>query len=171
MTAQPHRGESGSILIIILVFTAALLIAGGALTIIVFTESRIAHNQERDAKLYYITEAGIDAGVAALGCRYDYDGPASGGLGGGNFQVEIVKEPGLPKTHTYYGRLPQRIAAGQRLLISRGELEGESMIVAVIVEQRGALAGDVPPVDSGGRPQAHGAEGVVIIEWIGLWRI
>ena len=101
-----HNNECGSVLVIILIFIAALLILGGALSIVTLSENFIAHNQEEDSKLYYITEAGIEAGVAALSRFYDYDGPISGSLGGGNYNVQVVDEPGLAENHPYYAKIP-----------------------------------------------------------------
>ena len=167
-----HGGESGSVLIVLLLFAAALLILGGALSIVTFTESAIARNQEQDTKLYYITEAGIEAGAAALGCCYDYSGKLEGSMGGGSFEVEMAGEPGLPRGHAQYERFPQRLGLGQRMVISKGTLQDQSMIMAVIVERRGEPPAEEPPEeDDDGRPQQTGGEGVVIVEWIDPWRL
>lgn len=169
----PERSgiEKGSALVIVLIVTSALLILGGALTALSLSEQLIAHNQEQDAKLYYITEAGIEAGVAALGCSRDYEGPLSGCLGGGGYSVQIVPAPGLPGNHPYHEHIPQRIPEGQRLVIAEGGLKGRFMVMAVIVEagpngEEGVFPGGFEEL-----PEESDVEGVVIAEWINPWRL
>lgn len=171
MNVQHNKAECGSILVIILIFITALLILGGALSIVTLSENFIAHNQEEDARLYYITEAGIEAGAAALSRLYDYDWPINGSVDGGDYDVQIVKEPGLAETHPYYEMIPQRLAGDQRLVISTGSLNGKSMVMAVIVETGEDPVTNAFPNTFEDLPDEFGAEGVVITEWINSWRL
>ena len=170
MNVQPGSDECGSVLVIVLVFVAALFLLGSALLIMTVTENIIAYNHERDIKLYYITEAGIEAAVAALNSCCDCDGPVCGSLGGGSYYAEIVDEPGLGEEHPYFERLPLQLAEGERLVISTGELEESSLVLAVIVEMAGEPAAGEPPETAGEWPEESGAEGVMIKEWISTWR-
>lgn len=169
---QPGRSgaEKGAVLVIVLMVIAVLLILGGALSALSLTEGLISRNQEQDAKLYYITEAGIEAGVAALGCSCDYVGPLSGCLGGGGYSVQIVPAPGLPEDHPYHEHIPQRLPEGQRLVISEGSLKGRFMVMAVIVEAGLNEEGALPGGFDGGHEESD-VEGVVIAEWINPWRL
>lgn len=164
------KGEGGSVLVIVFIVVAALLILGGALAAVTLAESIIAYNQEQDAKLYYITEAGIEAGVTALGCSCNYEGSLSGCLGGGAYSVQIVHWPGLAEGHPYYKHVPQQLPEGQVLVISEGSLQGSFMVMAVIVEaglnEEGALPGGFDAGD-----EEFDVEGVVIAEWINPWRL
>ncbi len=169
-----HQGKSGagSILVLVLMVTAALLIIGSALLIVTLTESAIAQNQEQDLKLYYITEAGIEAGVALLGCAGDLSGaPITGSLGGGSYSTEIVGEPGLPLQHPYYKRLPQRLAGGRHLVISTGRLKGRIMVMAIIAGVEENPSCDEAPEAGGVWENNSGSGGVVIEEWINPWRL
>ncbi len=171
MHLEPGSDEGGSALVIVLTVIAALFILGGALSIVTLSECLIAHNQEQDAKLYYITEAGIEAGVAALSCSYDYCGPISGDICGGSYSTQFVQEPGLAEGHAYCTRIPQRLATGQRLVISTGNLEGRSMVMAVIVEMAGETVASISPQIFDDMPDEFGSEGVVIVEWFEPWRV
>lgn len=134
MRTQRHISERGSVLVMALVFTAALLILGGALSTYTLNENLIAHKQEEETRLYYITESGIEAGVAALSRFFYYDWPISGSIDGGSYNVRIVQSPGLPESDPYYEKVPHPITPDQRLVISEGNLNGKSMVMAVIVE-------------------------------------
>ncbi len=171
MNVQPGSDECGSILVIVLMFVAALFILGSALLVITWTENIIAYNHERDLKLYYITEAGIEAGVAALSCCCNCEEPICGSVGGGDYHVEIVDEPGLDQGHPYVNRIPCRLIEGQRLVISTGSLEGSSMAMAVIVEITGDSSAGEQTEIAGELPEEPGAEGVMITEWITMWRL
>lgn len=170
---RPERSgvEEGSVLVMVLMAIAALLILGGALSALSLTEGLIARNQEQDAKLYYIAEAGIEAGVAALGCARDHESPLSGCLGGGGYSVQIVPAPGLPENHPYHEHIPQRLLEGQRLVVSEGSLKGRFMVMAVIVEAGENGAGALPGEFDEGHEESDVEEGVVIAEWINPWRL
>ncbi len=165
MGVQHCLSESGSILIIVIILAASLLIIGGALLTLAWSENLIACNQEQESRLYYITEAGIEAGAAICCCDSD---DISGSIGGGSYAVRVVKPPGLPEGDDWCDELPHRLAAGQRLVISEGSLEGNVMIMAVIVEVEESMQDD--GYSDLELPDRSGIEGVVIVEWIKLWR-
>ncbi|MGB4213749.1 MAG: pilus assembly PilX N-terminal domain-containing protein, partial [Dethiobacteria bacterium] len=127
MRARRDDPERGSLLVMVAVYTAVLLMLGGALLTCAMTEQLIACNQEEEMRLYYIAEAGIEAGVAALACFFDYDRPISGSVGDGSYHVRIVPPPGLPESDPHYEMIPQLILPGQRLVISEGKLRGKTM--------------------------------------------
>ena len=140
MRARRDDPERGSLLVMVAVYTAVLLMLGGALLTCAMTEQLIACNQEEEMRLYYIAEAGMEAGVAALACFFDYDRPISGSVGDGSYHVRIVPPPGLPESDPHYEMIPQLILPGQRLVISEGKLRGKTMAMAAIVEAGNSLS-------------------------------
>jgi hypothetical protein len=116
--------ERGSVLVMVLVFSAALLILGGALITYAVNDNFIARHQEHDTRLYYIAEAGIEAGVAALRKNYSFHRNIEQEIGGGSYHATIIIPP-----HADYPELP----AGQRMVISTGRLEGKALTLKVIV--------------------------------------
>mgnify|MGYP001089575309 FL=1 len=133
---HPGGQEScGSALVIVLIALASLLTVGGALTTLTVTERTIAHNQEQDLKLYYITESGIEAGVVALNRCFDVSEEITGELGGGSYQVGFRKTPVLrgEKHYDFLGGVSFDPRT-QRLIIATGYLQDLGMAMAVIAE-------------------------------------
>ncbi len=100
--------ERGSALAAALIVTAALLFLGGALLSLAVNEQKIFAHQERELTLYYLTEAGVEAGLAALGADYFFQGPLCGLLGRGSYTVEINPLPDNRRLVTSTGRLQQK---------------------------------------------------------------
>ena len=99
--------EGGSALAAVLILTALLLMLGGILIGLSLNEHKIVAYREEELSLYYLTEAGIEVGLAALNADYFFTGPLSGVLGGGRFQVEISPLPENRRLVTATGYLNQ----------------------------------------------------------------
>ncbi|MEW5785536.1 MAG: hypothetical protein AB1767_10765 [Bacillota bacterium] len=109
--------ENGMALVMVLVFTCALLLLGGALLGYSFNEKIIADYQAQEAALYYITEAGLEAGLAALGQDFYRQESIHGELNGGYFSVQFSK-----------------ISSGKRQVLSSGSYNGFTRTLAVTAE-------------------------------------
>ena len=75
------------VLVILLLFTATLLILGGALLNFALTEKLIALYNSSDVEKYYLAEAGLEIGIAILREDFYYQEPVHGSLGRGTYQV------------------------------------------------------------------------------------
>jgi hypothetical protein len=135
MGLKQGRERCGSVLVLVLVVMATLFTVGGALTMLALTETAIAHNQEQELKLYYITEAGIEAGMAALNNCFEYSEEITGELGGGCYRVVIRQGP-VMRGDQHYDFLGDVSfdSVTQRLVIATGSLGGLQMAMAVIAE-------------------------------------
>jgi hypothetical protein len=136
MAAHNNQGERGSALVMVLIFCAALLILGGALSTLTLNDNFIAANQVEDSRLYYITEAGIEAGVAAVSRYFNYSDEIEGQIDGGGYETEVIWGPTLSVGHRYYEILKdvQINPMDERLIISTGRLGDREMAMAVIVK-------------------------------------
>jgi Tfp pilus assembly protein PilX len=81
--------EQGMALVLVLVFTAALLVLGGALLTNAVNEKLIANYNSDDIRLYYLAEAGVEAGIATLQKDFSYSETLSGTLDEGHYQVSF----------------------------------------------------------------------------------
>ena len=135
MSPSQERDSCGSVLVIVLAVAAVLLILGSALATISTTETLIAQNQEQDLRLYYITEAGIEAALAVLGLGLDCGEGVEGESGGGGYRVTVERLP-LDPGHLYFEQMQhlQPGSTGERLVVSTGRLKGQEAVQAVIVE-------------------------------------
>ncbi|HHX86760.1 MAG TPA: hypothetical protein GX693_01120 [Firmicutes bacterium] len=115
MSSAGLMEERGSTLVAVLIFTAALLFLSGALLCLSLNEQKIAAYQEQEVYMYYLTEAGVEAGIAALNADYSFQGPLCGALGQGSYRVEI-------------GTLPYN----RRLVTSTGHLHQKSFNLSVV---------------------------------------
>ncbi|HOL17295.1 MAG TPA: hypothetical protein PLY40_03295 [Bacillota bacterium] len=79
--------EQGMALVIVLFFCTTLLLLGTALMTFAFNEIMISGYQEEEAQLYYIAEAGLEAGLATLQNDFTHQASLNGTLNGGSFQV------------------------------------------------------------------------------------
>ena len=116
--------DRGSVLVIVLVFTASLLILGGSLMTYAVNDKYIARHQEESTRLYYIAEAGIEAGVAALRKNYSFHLPIDREIDGGSYHASIIIPPNADSPE---------LSAGRRMVISTGRLEGKALTLKVIV--------------------------------------
>lgn len=83
------RADQGMALVLILIFTAALMVLGTALLTFAVNEKLIANYNTLDIRLYYIAEAGAEAGIALLQEEFNYSGDLSGSIGGGSYKVSF----------------------------------------------------------------------------------
>lgn len=82
--------ESGMALVMVLVFSSTLLLLGAALLTYSFNEKLIADYQEEEARLYYIAEAGLETGLAALRRDFSHRNRITGAINGGSFKVDFT---------------------------------------------------------------------------------
>ncbi len=104
-------------LVLILVFTAALMVLGTALLSYAANERQIADYYCQDPAKYYLAEAGLETGLAALQKDFYYDQEIAGALGPGSFRVRF-----------------EDVSDNRRLVISEGLLEGYRLELTVLVE-------------------------------------
>jgi hypothetical protein len=74
-------------LVLVLVFTAALLILGAALLTNALNEKLITGYQKQELQQQYLAEAGLEAGIALLQTDFYYNQVLTGTLMDGSFQV------------------------------------------------------------------------------------
>ena len=136
MNVRNFKEESGTALVMVLLFVGSLFILGGALSTITLSESIIARNQEAEWKLYYITEAGIETGVAAVSRCFQYSGNIIAEVGEGSIEV-VIRGNNVEPGHKHYEKIGhlQIDPVTQRLIISCGRLNGKEMAMAAIVER------------------------------------
>ncbi len=108
----------GMALVMVLVFSSALLLLGAALLTYSFNEKLIADYQQEEVQLYYITEAGLEAGLAALRRDFFHNGQISGPLNGGSFKTNFATP-----------------APGKRGITSEGALGRYRKTITLIAEQ------------------------------------
>ena len=111
------RTDQGMALVLVLVFTGALMILGTALITYAVNEKLITNYNSKNVRLYYIAEAGAEAGIAALQQDFYYNGNLSGSLDGGSFTVSF-------KTVNSYNRD----------VISVGTLDGNKKTITLSME-------------------------------------
>ncbi len=80
----------GMALVLVLVFTAVLLLLGAALLGNALSEKMITAYQEQELQLKYLAEAGLEAGIALLQTDFHYNQILSGTLMGGSFRVSFA---------------------------------------------------------------------------------
>ena len=137
MALKQGRERCGSALVLVLVVMAALFTIGGALTTLTLTETAIAYNHEQELKLYYITEAGLEAGMAALNRSFDYSAEITGALGGGCYCVAIRQDPVKQgEQHDDFLGGVSFDPLSQRLVIATGSSGGLQMAMAAIAESK-----------------------------------
>jgi len=112
-----RSGEGGMALVLVLVFTAALMVYGTALLTYAFNEKQIAAYYCQDPAKHYLAESGLEAGLAALHKDFYYDREIRGSLDEGTFTVSFADD-------TEY----------RRLIISEGLFEDYSLVLTAVVE-------------------------------------
>jgi Tfp pilus assembly protein PilX len=80
-------GNRGMALVLVLVFTAALLILGAALLTNALNEKLITGYQKQELQQQYLAEAGLEAGIALLQTDFYSNQVLTGTLMDGSFQV------------------------------------------------------------------------------------
>ncbi len=86
------REENGAALIMVLAFSAVLLVLGGFLLNYATVENRIARNHEEENELFYTSEAGLEKGLGVLRRDFSFTGELTGQLGGREYRVQLKKE-------------------------------------------------------------------------------
>jgi hypothetical protein len=112
-----HQRNQGMALVLILVFTAALMVLGAAIITFAVNEKLIANYNALDIRLYYIAEAGLEAGIAVLQEDFYETSVISGTMGGGSYNVSFIS------IDTY-----------SRDIVSVGELNGYTRTLYVTME-------------------------------------
>lgn len=82
--------RDGLVLAVLLIFSSALLLLGSALLSYSLNDMIIATYQEEEVRLYYIAEAGLEVGLAALRRDFTHRDRINGTLNGGTFQVDFT---------------------------------------------------------------------------------
>jgi hypothetical protein len=97
-------------LVLVLVFTAALLILGAALLTNALNEKLITSYQKQELQQQYLAEAGLEAGIALLQADFYYNQVLAGTLMDGSFRVTFenagadsrrIKSAGTVDSFTY----------------------------------------------------------------------
>lgn len=100
----------GMALVLVLVFTAALLLLGAALLTNALNEKLITGYQKQELQQQYLAEAGLEAGIALLQADFYYNQVLTGTLMDGSFQVTFenagvgsrrIKSAGTVDAFTY----------------------------------------------------------------------
>jgi len=99
------RADQGMALVLVLIFTAALMVLGAALLTFAVSEKLIANYNALDIRLYYIAEAGAEAGIALLQEEFNYSGDLSGSIGGGAYKVSFYDIDSYNRDVVSVGRL------------------------------------------------------------------
>jgi hypothetical protein len=128
--------QEGMALVLVLVFTAALMVLGTALISFAVNEKLITNYNSIDIRLYYIAEAGAEAGIASLQQDFNYSGLLNGAVGGGTYSVSF-----------------RTINSHQREITAIGSLDGYSKKLKVTVEIVETAAGDIFQIKEWHRPQ------------------
>jgi hypothetical protein len=87
---QIRGSEKGMALVLVLVFTGALLVLSTALVSFAVNEKLITNYNSLDIRLYYIAEAAAETGIAALQNDFQYAGEINGSLGEGSYNVTFT---------------------------------------------------------------------------------
>ena len=74
-------------LVLVLIFTASLMVIGTALIAYSVNEKIISNYDILGINLYYIAESGAEAGIALLKKDFYYNGSIDGSVGEGTYQV------------------------------------------------------------------------------------
>lgn len=120
------RDHKGMALVLVLVFTAALMVLGTALISFAVNEKLITNYNSLDIRLYYIAEAGAEVGIAILKQDFDYNGEFNGAVGDGTYTVSF-----------------KTISSHQREITAVGTLEDYSKKLKVTVEIVETSTGDI----------------------------
>ncbi|MFO8192473.1 MAG: hypothetical protein R6U08_06875 [Bacillota bacterium] len=95
-----YSNEKGMALVLVLLFTGVLVIIGGAMINFALNDQLITNYQAQDLQKYYLAEAGLTAGLAALSQDFSCEGLFEGSLGGGTYRVTITASDPLTREIT-----------------------------------------------------------------------
>ena len=84
------RQPRGAALVIVMLVTAVLLLAGTSFLTISSTEIQIALNERASAQAHLLAEAAIHKALARLNANPAYTGEANAALGGGTFTINVT---------------------------------------------------------------------------------
>lgn len=129
------RDHEGMALVLVLVFTAALMVLGTALISFAVNEKLITNYNSLDLRLYYIAEAGAEVGIAILEQDFDYNGEFNGAVGDGTYTVSF-----------------KTISSHQREITAVGTLEDYSKKLKVTVEIVETSTGEIFKIREWHRP-------------------
>ncbi len=129
------RDYQGMALVLVLVFTTALMVLGTAVISFAVNEKLITDYNSLDIRLYYIAEAGAEAGITILKQDFNYSGELHGAVGGGTFSVSF-----------------KTISSHQREITAVGSLDEYSKKLKVTVEIVEAATGDILKIKEWHRP-------------------
>ena len=129
------RDHQGMALVLVLVFTAALMVLGTALNSFAVNEKLITNYNSIDIRLYYIAEAGAEAGIAILQQDFNYSEALNGTVGGGTYSVSFTT-----------------IGSHQREITTVSTLENYSIKLKVTVEIVETVTGDIFQINEWHRP-------------------
>lgn len=101
---------------LVLVFTAVLLLLGAALLTNALNEMLISGYQKQELQQQYLAEAGLEAGIALLQADFYYNQVFTGTLMGGNFRVTF-----------------ENSGAGSRRIRSAGTVEDFTYVLQIEV--------------------------------------
>ena len=108
--------EKGMALVLVLVFTAVLMVCGTALMTYAVNEKLIANYQGQDMVKFYLAESGVEVGLAALQENFYFDSEIRGTLPAGSFRVTF-----------------EDVTETERRIISEGLIEDYSLVLNVTV--------------------------------------
>ena len=109
--------EQGMALVLVLVLTGLILLAGSALLTYAFTENLIARYQADDIKQYYLAEAGLERALTLLARESSYRTNFTGTMDEGTFTVSFEELP-----------------AGRLAIYSTGQLEESNLTLTVLID-------------------------------------
>jgi hypothetical protein len=127
--------HEGMALVLVLVFTAALMVLGTALINFAVNEKLITNYNSLDIRLYYIAEAGAEVGIAILKQDFEYSGDLNGAIGGGTYLVSF-----------------KTISSYQREITAVGSLDGYSKKLKVTAEIVETSTGEIFKIKEWHRP-------------------
>ena len=110
------QNEKGMALVMVLVFTGALLIVGAALLTFAVNEAMIVEYAAANMQIQYLAESGIVAALAVLAEDYYFEGDLEGSIAEGSYTVRF-----------YNG------VEGDRIIMSQGALGGYRKTIRVRV--------------------------------------
>ena len=111
------KGQKGMAVVLVLVFCTALMVLGSALITYAVNEKLITAYNSSNIRLYYISEAGIEAAVTVLIEDTTFNGLLSGDLNGGSYLAEI-----------------NSLGQSEIMVISRASLDKYEKYLTVILE-------------------------------------
>ena len=114
---NPLDAEKGMALVLVLVFSAVLMVCGTAMITYSVNEKMISNYQNQDTFKYYLAESGVEIGLAALQNDFFFDAEIRGTMTEGSFTVNFTD-----------------VTENERVIISEGFLEDYCLVLHVTVK-------------------------------------